>query len=122
MAEQTTPRSYQRLLSNGTWYDITDERMAGFLDEAVEFQNQLAEMRSKVAPTRDELVAQAETGEVRYGPDWYAKIRRKPAPRPRVTVEYTRCDCGHSVPFGQVMSASLGTSCHRCYDRMSGEE
>ena len=31
-----------------------------------------------------------------------------------------RCDCGHSVPQAQVMSASLGTACPDCYDRMSG--
>lgn len=30
-----------------------------------------------------------------------------------------QCDCGHSCPRAQVMSASLGTSCPNCYDRMS---
>lgn len=29
------------------------------------------------------------------------------------------CECGHEVPESQVMSASLGTSCSDCYDRMS---
>lgn len=43
-------------------------------------------------------------------------IRRKRAPQ---AVELVRCDCGHSVPRVQVMSASLGTSCPDCYDRMS---
>jgi len=33
----------------------------------------------------------------------------------------TRCDCGHTVPRNLVMSASLGTSCPDCYDRMSGD-
>ena len=37
-------------------------------------------------------------------------------PTPRATV---RCDCGHVVPRAWVMSASLGTSCPDCYDRMS---
>jgi hypothetical protein len=32
---------------------------------------------------------------------------------------YVKCDCGHSVPASQVMSASLGTACPDCYDRMS---
>ncbi len=41
---------------------------------------------------------------------------RKRAPKP---VELVRCDCGHSVPRIRVMSASMGTSCPRCYDRMS---
>ncbi len=40
----------------------------------------------------------------------------KPAPRP---VRYIHCDCGHDVPDGEVMNASLGTSCFNCYDRMS---
>ena len=29
------------------------------------------------------------------------------------------CDCGHAVPSAQVMSASSGSSCPDCYDRMS---
>lgn len=41
-----------------------------------------------------------------------------PKPTPKA-VRYIRCDCGHEVPEGQVMSASLGTSCVDCYDRMS---
>jgi len=40
----------------------------------------------------------------------------KPAPRP---VRMVRCDCGHDVPEGERMSASLGSSCFDCYDRMS---
>lgn len=37
----------------------------------------------------------------------------------RKTVEIVRCDCGHDVPRRMVMNASMGTSCPRCYDRMS---
>jgi len=40
------------------------------------------------------------------------KAPRQPAP-------LVRCDCGHDVERGQVMVASLGTSCPECYDRMS---
>ena len=29
------------------------------------------------------------------------------------------CDCGHQVPASLVMSASLGTACPNCYDKMS---
>ena len=46
----------------------------------------------------------------------YGVIGRKRTPKP---VEMVECDCGHSVPRGQRMSASLGTSCPDCYDRMS---
>lgn len=34
-------------------------------------------------------------------------------------VEMVECDCGHSCPRPHQMSASLGTSCPDCYDRMS---
>ena len=34
-------------------------------------------------------------------------------------VRMVRCDCGHTVPASEVMTASLGTSCPDCYDRMS---
>lgn len=33
--------------------------------------------------------------------------------------EFVKCKCGHTVPRALVMSASLGSSCPRCYDRMS---
>ena len=38
----------------------------------------------------------------------------------QVKQEMVKCSCGHTVPRFQVMSASMGTSCPRCYDRMSG--
>ena len=41
----------------------------------------------------------------------------KPAPRP--APQMVRCDCGHLVRAGQRMSASMGSSCPNCYDRMS---
>lgn len=44
-------------------------------------------------------------------------IRRKRAPQPPPAL--VRCDCGHSVERVLVMSASRGTSCPDCYDRMS---
>lgn len=43
-------------------------------------------------------------------------IRPKRAAKP---IQLVRCDCGHSVPRSQVMSASQGSSCPDCYDRMS---
>lgn len=42
--------------------------------------------------------------------------RKRTAPPPERLV---RCDCGHSVEQVLVMSASMGTSCPDCYDRMS---
>jgi hypothetical protein len=43
-------------------------------------------------------------------------IRRKRVTKP---VKSVSCDCGHSVEPALVMSASRGTSCPDCYDRMS---
>lgn len=74
--------------------------------------------------TRDEIVAILERGgSVRWcqSPNFYydhsyGTIGRKRTAPP---VETVRCDCGHTVARSQVMSASLGTSCPACYDRMS---
>ena len=51
---------------------------------------------------------------------YYATTGQKlePTGRNRVTV-MTRAGCGCVVPRRQLMSASLGTSCPDCYDRMS---
>ena len=37
----------------------------------------------------------------------------------RPAAQMVECACGHSVPRHAVMSASLGSSCPDCYDRMS---
>ncbi len=39
----------------------------------------------------------------------------KPEPKPNLV----KCDCGHTVERMLVMSASMGSSCPDCYDRMS---
>lgn len=39
--------------------------------------------------------------------------------RPVVKPVLVKCSCGHSIPKSLVMSASLGTSCPDCYDRLS---
>jgi len=36
-----------------------------------------------------------------------------------VQVSMVRCFCGHTVSATMVMSASMGSSCPDCYDRMS---
>lgn len=42
--------------------------------------------------------------------------RLKPTPIP---VEMVRCSCGHTISKNLVMTTSMGSSCPRCYDRMS---
>lgn len=34
-------------------------------------------------------------------------------------IDLVKCSCGHSVPSGSVMNASVGTSCPDCYDKLS---
>ena len=74
--------------------------------------------------TREEIVAILEAGKsVKWckSPNFYYDHSygvigtKRNAPTPVMV----RCDCGHSVPQGQRMSASMGTSCPDCYDRMS---
>ena len=71
--------------------------------------------------TREEILVALDAGKkLRNDPsDWYSNCRYEPAPRVRPFVEMVKCSCGHSVPKGSVMSASLGTSCPDCYDEMS---
>ena len=74
--------------------------------------------------SRDEIVAMLESGKsVKWckSPNFYydhsyGVIGRK---RSAPSVNTVKCDCGHTVPASQRMSASLGTSCPDCYDRMS---
>jgi len=42
----------------------------------------------------------------------------KPVPV-AVQVSMIKCSCGHTVSSTMVMSASMGTACPDCYDRMS---
>jgi hypothetical protein len=37
----------------------------------------------------------------------------------RARIPMVKCSCGHTIPKDQVMSASMGSSCPDCYDRMS---
>ena len=41
------------------------------------------------------------------------------APVVERVVAMKKCSCGHTVPVALVMSASMGSSCPDCYDRMS---
>ena len=124
----------QYQLSNGSWVDCND-RTEEFLTRCME--NNGLDASEKIVPrfralrdlTRDEAVRALATGcELRNDPaDWYSECRdgeaieriiaeRRAKQKP---VEMVECSCGHTVPRVSVMSASLGTSCPDCYDRMS---
>jgi hypothetical protein len=48
---------------------------------------------------------------------WQVQQERQP-PAPAPAPEMVRASCGHTVPRTVVMSASLGTACPDCYDRL----
>ena len=108
MIDETKTLQYQ--LSNGNWINCDDRT-----DEFYEY------CENATGKTRPEIVSALEAGKtVRNDTcDWYSNCRDKPAPRPVAQVEMVKCSCGHSVPREAVMSASMGTSCPDCYDRMS---
>jgi len=120
----------QYQLSNGAWTDCNDEDG----DRTEEFLNQCIEASQKIKNEwvkldRDQVIAALECGKELFngGSDWYSNCRcgdaheriieeRRAAQPP---VETVKCSCGCTVPRGLVMSASLGSSCSECYDRMS---
>lgn len=125
----------QYQLSNGSWHNC-ENRTEEFL-VLCQKNNGPDETGKKIVPrfratrdlTRDEVVEYLGTGAtLRNDPaDWYSECRdgdavdrimaeRRARQKP---VEMIDCSCGHTVPRSSVMSASLGTSCPDCYDRMS---
>ena len=138
MSESEIKLQYQ--LSNGTW--MPADARPQYSDRTDEFlarceRNNGVNDAGEIIPrhhaardlTRDEVIAALQAGQtLRNAPDdWYSNCRsgafveqamaaRRAQQKP---VEMVRCDCGHSVPRHLVMSASLGTACAECYDRMS---
>jgi hypothetical protein len=70
----------------------------------------------KILLTNGHEVAYDETSNYYYTHDM-KRIRVRPAPRPQPIM--VKCSCGHTIPKTSVMSASMGSSCPNCYDRMS---
>ncbi len=117
-----------RQLENTRWIDCSD-RTDYFIGEVVKLGVYDFKLRERAFPTRDEIIARLKHGEtLKFDNEyWYAEIRDEDAHAQliaqraanRKPVEMKKCSCGHTVPISQVMSASLGTSCPDCYDRMS---
>ncbi len=102
----------QYQLSNGDWVDC-GERTDEFLSRCEEFSR---------LDNAGVLVALAAGKKVRNDrSDWYSVCRDHDALSVSTpAVAQKKCDCGHTVPQTLVMSASLGSSCSDCYDKMSG--
>ena len=103
----------QRQLSDGSWVDC-GERTETFLGYCEEFSKQ-----NREGVLRD-LAAGKKVRNDRS--DWYSVCRdgdfhdAMDTPNP---VAMETCACGHTIPQQLVMSASMGSSCSDCYDRMS---
>ena len=99
-----------------------DEDIADAIQQAVELEVWDKNTESMKKRSRDEIMSELNMGRVvefaktanYYNTHDMKRIRiyREPTPAP----ELVKCSCGHSVPRGSVMSASLGTSCPDCYD------
>lgn len=97
-----------------TWKTATAETLQTAIEAAVIYSDE------PIGEIEKHLVAGKP---VRWcdSPNYYCDhshgvILRKRTVKP---VQLVECDCGHSVHPSQVMSASLGSSCPDCYDRMS---
>lgn len=133
----------QYQLSNGNWvscnkpatkWEPATDRTEEFLTMCEKFNGMLD---GKIVPifratrplTRDEVLAELTAGrELRNDKDdWYSNCRSGSAYEAKLAarraaappVKMVKCSCGHTVPSGSVMSASMGSSCPDCYDRLS---
>lgn len=128
--------TYQRLSHyssfGGEWFDITDEQAEVKIKRALEFTNATRARQGKLAITEEQLRNfLLKGGEIECSAtDWESipdKIRSKEGAQAlldkveaeRAAIPLVKCDCGHTIPKTQVMSASMGSSCPDCYDRMS---
>ena len=123
----------QYRLSNGNWVDCndrTDEFLTWCENWNVIVDGKTVQPTFPITPaSRNDVVAALESGIIlrNDGSDWYSQCRdgeyvdKKNVERltNMKPVELVKCSCGHTIPKNQVMSASLGTSCSDCYDRMS---
>ena len=108
------------------WFDASN-REDYFIAKAVAHTAALAARGRGEALSANDIRAHLHTGRiVSIGPEWDSCIRSlavietqplSAPPAPDVVMVY--CNCGHTVPVASVLSASLGTSCPDCYDRLS---
>lgn len=101
-----------------SWKPVDETVAEAALDQASKFLNiDRAELEKMLTNGRG---AGAKTGkrssnyEYDHGMEMIRSTNRT-APK----IELVKCSCGHSIPRVSVMSASMGTSCPDCYDRMS---
>ena len=95
---------------------LTDADCCGYGVTYGEFKPWLNSDGSRGGNSPQQCIAMALAGKRQRA------IRDEKAAQPksvRQPVPMKMCACGHAVPIGEAMSASLGSSCPGCYDRMS---
>lgn len=104
-----------------SWKDATDESVNAAITAAAAF-NKKPESAIREALEAGMQVNIAESPNFHYDHsygmirliDWRIASGKKP-----VVEQMVKCTCGHTIAKSSVMSASLGSSCPSCYDRMS---
>jgi len=114
----------QYQLGNGSWTDAGADFLDRILPRLLARENPYWPKKGPPLTNRDEVESALAAGhELKFGDAHDDVVRLKPqAPGvfTRVSqVDMVRCDCGHYCERTLVMSASLGTACPECYDRMS---
>jgi hypothetical protein len=97
-----------------TWKTATDETLAETISHAAKFLGKTEE-EIKLSLENGDSINWCESPNFYYDHS-YGMIRRKLTVKPE---EMVMCSCGHKIQKNLVMSASRGTSCPDCYDRMS---
>jgi hypothetical protein len=97
-----------------------------FITKAVKNDQMMAMIRKREPRTEQEILEVLAAGnEVKHGTDWYNLLRdadaqAKPKPQKNDYPNGRVLDCGCTVyNRGEVMNASMGSSCANCYDLMS---
>jgi len=115
--EKNTMR-LQYQLATGNWVDC-GARTEEFLALCEEFSKQdregvLSDLAAgkKVRNDRSDWYSVCRDGE-------YYDARLAAHDQARANTPMRKCSCGHTIAENLVMSASMGTSCPDCYDRMS---
>jgi hypothetical protein len=102
-----------------TWTPVDEDTANDALDRAAKFEKM--DRGELIKILNDGRGCAAKTGKQSpnycydRGMEMIRSTYRKPITQPKMV----RCSCGHTCEASIVMSASLGTSCPNCYDRMS---
>lgn len=101
-----------------TWRPCPENEVAGILTQAAALNKMDEAELVRLLNDGRGAAADYAQGANYFCDHGMKKIRSAVRPAPPVR-KMVKCSCGHTVPAGSVMYASMGTSCPDCYDRMS---